>query len=147
MTMLVALMGLVLTQAATSPAAPAAPAALQVSVPTVPGVTADPTCGGREHLTTIATCLATTQAGVEAAVDALNADFVTQGWIPADGRDNRIVYVKRRSEGGCDGFQLLAFGPDTGIIAPAAPAYLALAAIPGDICAAEPAAPATPPAQ
>ena len=132
MTILAALMGLALTQAA----APAAPTPLQVTVPTVPGLTADPTCGGREALTAIATCLVTTQAGIESAVDVLNADFEAQGWIPADGRDNRIVYVKRKPEGGCDAFQLLAFAGGNNLSAPAAPGYLALAAIPGNICAA-----------
>lgn len=142
MTMLAALMGLVLTQAA--PAAPAAPSPLQVTVPEVAGATVDPTCGGREGLTTIATCLATTQAGIESAVDVLNTAFVEQGWSAIDGRDNRIVYVKRKIEGGCDAFQILAFAGATAVADPQAPAYLALAAIPGNICA--PATGATAPA-
>lgn len=138
MTILIALAALTMTQAAT------APTPLQVEVPVVPGLTADPTCGGREGLNTIATCFATTQAAVETVVDALNADFTGQGWLPADGQDNRIVYVKRKPEGGCDAFQLLAFGGANNVSAPAAPAYLALAAIPGDICTAALEAPATP---
>ena len=137
MTILIALAALTMTQAA-------APAALQVEVPVVPGLTADPTCGGREGLNTIATCFATTQAAAEGAVDALHADFTNQGWLAADGQDNRIVYVKRKPDGGCDAFQLLAFAGANNVSAPAAPAYLALAAIPGDICAAAPAAPAAP---
>ncbi len=124
--------------------AAAAPTPLQVTVPSVPGVSADPTCGGRSGLTTIATCLATTQANVETAVDALDADFGTQGWLAADGSENRVIYVKRRAEGGCDGFQLMAFAGQSATVAPAAPAYIALAAIPGDVCSAAPAAPATP---
>lgn len=145
MTMLVALMGLVMTQAA-----PTAPPPLQVAVPTISGVTPDPACGGRPGLNTIATCFVTTQAAIEGVVEVMNADFAGQGWLAADGRDNRIVYVKRRPEGGCDAFQILAFAGESTAIAPAAPAYLALAAIPADICAAAttlPAAPATPLAQ
>lgn len=139
MTILMALAALTMTQAAQP-----APAPLQVQVPAVQGVTADPTCGGREALTRLATCLATTQAAVETAVDAMNVEFERQGWLAADGAENRIVYVKRKAEGGCDAFQLLAFAGSDAVSAPAAPAYIALAAIPGDICAA---APASPPAQ
>ena len=145
MTMMAALMGLVVTQTG-----PAAPPPLQVAVPTIPGVAPDPACGGRPGLNTIATCFITTQAAIEGVVEVMNTDFASQGWLAADGRDNRIVYVKRRPEGGCDAFQILAFAGDSRTIAPAAPAHLALAAIPSDICAAAttlPAAPATPPAQ
>ena len=142
MTMLIALAALTMAQAS-----PPAPTPLQVQVPVVPGLTADPTCGGREGLNTIATCFVTTQAAAETVVDALNADFSNQGWLAADGRENRVVYVKRKPGGGCDAFQLLAFAGANNVSAPAAPAYLALAAIPSDICTAAITAPATPPVQ
>lgn len=136
MMVLVALVAAVIQ---TAPVAP--PAGLQVEVPTMPGLAADPTCGGREGLNTIATCLATTQGAIEGVVEALNTDFTRQGWLAADGDDNRIVYVKRKAEGGCDAFQVLAFAGESDVSAPTEPAYLALAAIPGDICAAAPATP------
>ena len=120
---------------------PAAP--LDVSVPAVAGVTADPTCGGRSELATMATCVVTTQAAISGVIDAWTADFERQGWLAAGGGDNRVVYVRRRAEGGCDGFQSLAFA-DGNVAAPAAPAYLAMAAIPGDVCAAQPSTPASP---
>jgi hypothetical protein len=112
---------------------PAAP--LDVSVPVVAGVTEDPTCGGRAQLATMATCVATTQVAIGGVIDAWTADFANQGWLAAGGGDNRVVYIRRRPEGGCDGFQILAFA-DGETTAPAAPAYIAMAAIPGNVCAA-----------
>ena len=117
--------------------------ALPVALPTVANTQADVTCGGRASMAAIATCVATTQATAEAAMEAYNADFERQGWLAADGRDNRIVYVRRKEGGGCDAFQVLAFaGQNTAD--PAGPAWLAFATVPGDVCAATPAAPVTP---
>ena len=125
-------------------AAPAAPQ-LNVQIPELERVTADPTCGGKAALVEQGVfCVTTTQAGIGAVVDAYSAAFSTQGWLPAGGSENLIIYVKRKPEGGCDGFQMLAFADDTRVAAPAAPAWLAFAHIPGDVCAAQPAAPAAP---
>lgn len=110
------------------------PLPLPVTVPEAPGVSADPTCGGRAPLAGIAFCYAMTQAAVEGVVEVYNADFARQGWLAADGADNRVVFVRRKEGGGCDAFQLLAFpGPTAG---PTAPAYVALATVPGDPCTA-----------
>jgi hypothetical protein len=127
-------------------ATPAQAPALDVEIPAVEGVRADPTCGGRSALTSLASCFVTTQAGAETLATAWNAAFAQQGWIAADGDNNRVVYVRRRPGGGCDGFQLVAFADERQVAAPAAPAYVALATIPGDICAPRPPAetPATP---
>lgn len=111
-------------------------APLDVQLPAVEGLSADPTCGGREAMVAIATCFATTQAGIENVVDVWNAAFAQQGWLAADGQDNRILYIRRKDGGGCDAFQILAFADNMQSMAPAAPAYLALAAIPSDICSA-----------
>jgi hypothetical protein len=129
------LMAAVLAQTPASP--------MDVTVPAVAGVTADPTCGGRSQMTAIATCVVTTQAAISSVLDAWTAEFERQGWLAAGGGDNRVVYVRRRAEGGCDGFQVLAFA-DGVVAAPAAPAYLAMAAIPGNVCAGQPATPAAP---
>lgn len=138
---------LILAAAAALFAAPAlaqtaAPTALNVEIPELERVTADPTCGGKAALAQQAFCVTTTQAGIGAVVDAYSAAFSQQGWLPAGGSDNLVIYVKRKPEGGCDGFQMLAFADETRIAAPAAPAWLAFANIPGDVCAAAPAAPA-----
>jgi len=120
------------------------PTALQVEIPELARVTADPTCGGKAALQQQHVfCVTTTQAGVSDAVDAYSAAFQEQGWLAAGGDDNLIIYVKRKPDGGCDGFQMLAFADDTRVPAPGGPAWLAFAAIPGNVCAASP-APARP---
>lgn len=118
--------------------------ALDVQLPAVEGLSADPTCGGREAMTAIATCFTTSQAGIENVVDVWNGAFAEQGWLAADGQDNRILYIRRKEGGGCDAFQILAFADNMQSMAPAAPAYLALAAIPSDVCSAAIAQPAGP---
>lgn len=124
------------------------PAPLQVEIPELPTAVNDPTCGGRVGLAQQAMCVMTTQGAIGGLVDAYSEAFRLQNWLAAGGEDNRVVYVKRRPEGGCDAFQMLAFADETRVPAPAEPAWLAFAAIPGDICAARSAAPATPvPAQ
>lgn len=118
---------------------------LNVQLPEIASATTDPTCGGNVGLAQQATCLTTTQAAINAVVDGLSADFSRQGWIAAGGSDNRVVYVKRNEGGGCEGFQMLAFADETRVQAPGAPAWLAFATIPGDVCAAHPApAPSNP---
>ena len=130
-------------QASAPAAAPAAPAttALQVELPLIENVTRDPTCGGRAAFVQRALCVQTTQVAISGVVEKYEQDFVRQGWAAASGRENLIVYVKRRPEGGCDAFQMLAFTDDTRAAAPTEPAWLAFAGIPGNICT-NPSAPA-----
>ncbi|MFC7377499.1 hypothetical protein [Brevundimonas sp. GCM10030266] len=139
--------GPALAQTASPAASPApAPAPLQIEIPELDRVTADPTCGGRAYLVQQATCVTTTQTNIGPAVDAYSAAFSQQGWLAAGGRENLVVYVKRRETGGCDGFQMMAFADDAQTEGPDAPAWLAFAPIPGDVCATTtpptPAAPA-----
>ena len=119
------------------------PAALQVEIPDLPTAAGDPTCGGRIGLAQQATCVLTTQGAIGGLVDTYSEAFSRQGWLAAGGDDNLVVYVKRRPGGGCDGFQMLAFADETRVPAPGEPAWLAFATIPGDVCAGQPAAPAT----
>lgn len=126
------------------PAMAQIPAPLPVVIPDHPGAVSDPTCGGRSGLAQRAVCVSTTQGAVEGLVDAYNAGFASQSWLAAGGGDNLIVYVKRREGGGCDAIQLLAFTDATGVGGAAEPAYVAIAAIPGDVCATPPAAPVAP---
>ncbi|MBX9802949.1 MAG: hypothetical protein K2Y04_09325 [Caulobacteraceae bacterium] len=124
------------------------PAPLQVEIPELPTAVGDPTCGGRIGLAQQATCVLTTQGAIGGLVDTYSEAFSRQGWLAAGGDDNLVVYVKRRPGGGCDGFQMLAFADESRVPAPGEPAWLAFATIPGDVCAGQPAAPATPaPAQ
>ena len=123
-----------------APAAAPAPTALQVELPLIENVTRDPTCGGRTALTQRALCVQTTQIAIGGVVEKYEQDFARQGWLPASGRENLVVYVKRQPDGGCDAFQLLAFTDETRTPAPAEPAWLAFAGIPGNICTNAPAA-------
>ena len=118
--------------------APAPP--LNVEIPELANVAPDPTCGGRAEMARLAFCLMTTQAAAETVVTAFTTAFQTQGWIAAGGGNNLVVYVKRKPEGGCDAFQMVAFTDEQRLPAPGAPAYLGLASIPGDICHARDAA-------
>jgi hypothetical protein len=110
-----------------------------VQLPQVAGATADPTCANRPELARIAYCIATTQAGMQTVADVYTADFEGQGWLVGAGDDNLIIYIRRKEGGGCEAFQMQAFAPDGAVQAPGAPAYLAFATIPGDVCAATPA--------
>lgn len=131
-------------QGAPQAAAPTAPAATDLNIPVIEGAQASPDCGGRAEVAAQAFCVSAPLTAMEAVADQYNAAFAAQGWVAAAGDDNRIVYVRRREGGGCTAFQLLAFAnedqADTN-------GYFAFAAIPGDICADQPAAPAAPPAQ
>ena len=125
-----------------------APAPLQVEIPELPTAVSDPTCGGKVGLAQQAMCVMTTQGAIGGLVDAYSEAFRLQSWLAAGGENNRVVYVRRRPEGGCDGFQMLAFADEARVPGPAEPAWLAFAPIPGDVCAAQPAAaPTLAPAQ
>ena len=125
---------------AQTPAAPTSvPLGQIVELPDVQGATADPTCGGRAAMARIAFCTASTQAGMQAVADTYTADFARQGWLVGTGNANLIVYVRRKEAGGCEAFQMQAFSDGSRASGPDAPAYLAFAAIPGDVCVDEPA--------
>jgi hypothetical protein len=133
---LTAVVALLSTPVLAQTAPPPAPPAQTVELPEVPGATADPTCGGRAELARIAFCISSTQAGMQSVADAYSAEFAKQGWLVGAGDANLIVYVRRKPAGGCEAFQMQAFANDDRVPAPGAPAYLAFATIPGDICAA-----------
>lgn len=129
------------------PAMAQTPAPMNVDIPDLPSAVADPTCGGRVGLSQQATCVMTTQGAIGGLVDAYSEAFSRQNWLAAGGDDNRVIYVKRRPGGGCDGFQMLAFADESRVPGPGEAAWLAFAAIPGDVCAAQPGAPMPAPAQ
>ena len=139
------------TQAAPAPAqagAPAAPAAPMVGpgvaatgVPVLPPAVAAPDCGGLVR--SPAFCVTAQLDQVGALAEAYLAQFQTQGWLPADGDDNRVILVKRREAGGCDGMQMIAFYDESKPAEATAPGYLGFATIPGDVCTGQPAVPAS----
>ena len=115
-----------------------------IEAPVLPGATLDPTCGSLYDMAGKAFCVTAPLASIGALAEAYIAHFESQGWIAAAGDDNRVVFVQRREAGGCDGMQIQAFYDPNRPAGPEVPGYIAMATIPGDVCAAAPAAPAAP---
>lgn len=133
------------TQAA--PAAQAAPGpqgAPASDTPVLGGAQPSPDCGNLHGLNGRAFCVTAPLAGVGALAETYIAHFESQGWLPAGGDNNRVVLIKRKDGGVCDGMQMVAFYDTAGPAAPESPGYLGFATIPGNICAAQTAAGATP---
>ena len=137
---------LILAAAAALVAAPAAaqdaPATPEQMV--LPGATLAPDCGNLYGLAGRAFCVSAPLAGIGALADAYIADLQARGWIPAGGEDNRVVFIRRRDGGGCDGLQMQAFYDTSRPAGPEAIGYLGFGPIPGDVCAEQPAATPTP---
>lgn len=114
----------------------------------LPGATPAPDCGNLYGLAGRAFCVSASLAGISALAEAYIADLGTKGWIPAGGDDNRVVFVRRRDAGGCDGLQMQAFYDTSRPAGPESIGYLGFAPIPGNMCSDQPAPLATPaPAQ
>ncbi len=133
-----------LTMAKTQ-AAPAAlsfgPGAAATGVPVLAPAVAAPDCGAQVR--SPAFCVTAQLDQVGALADAYLAELEKDGWLPAAGDDNRVVLIKRRASGGCDGMQMIAFYDESKPAEATAPGYLGFATIPGDVCAGAPAAPAS----
>ena len=131
--------------------APAAPApAAQAAAPGPQGAPAAdtpllgaaqpaPDCGNLHGLNGRAFCVTAPLAGIGALAETYIAHFESQGWLPAGGDNNRVVLIKRKDGGGCDGIQMVAFYDTAGPAAPESPGYLGFATIPGNVCADQPA--------
>ena len=130
-------------QAQTPAPAPAAQQGGPADVGLLPGAELSADCGGLNNLAGRAYCVTAQLGQIGALADAYIADLETKGWLAAGGDENRVVLIKRREAGGCDGMQMVAFYETTKTAVAELPAYLGFATIPGDVCAA---AAATPPA-
>ena len=114
----------------------------------LPGATLAPDCGNLYGLAGRAFCVSAPLAGIGALAETYIADLESKGWIPAGGEDNRVVFVRRRDTGGCDGLQMQAFYDTSRPAGPDAIGYLGFGPIPGNVCSDQPAALPTPaPAQ
>jgi hypothetical protein len=114
----------------------------------LPGATLAPDCGNLYGLAGRAFCVSAPLAGIGPLADAYIADLQTKGWIPAGGEDNRVVFVRRRDTGGCDGLQMQAFYDTSRPAGPDAIGFLGFGPIPGNLCTDQPQPLATPaPAQ
>lgn len=107
-----------------------APTDIDVKAPAV----ASPDCGGL--LKAPAFCITARMDQLGGVAETYIEDFKAKGWIPADGDDNRVIFIKRREGGGCDGMQMIAFFDTAKPQAAEEPAYLGFANIPGDVCTA-----------
>lgn len=132
--------------------APAAPQSTQQGGPAdvglLPGAELSADCGGLNNLAGRAWCVTAQLGQIGALADAYIADLSSKNWLAVGGDENRVVFIKRREAGGCDGMQMVAFYDTTKTAVAELPAYLGFATIPGDVCAAQSAAPAaagTPP--
>ncbi len=128
-----------LTLLAAAAALIAAPAAAQSALPDVPllaGATPAPDCGNLYGLAGKAFCVSAPLAAVGSLADAYVAELESRGWLVAAGDANRVVFVKRRDGGGCDGLQMQAFYDTSRPAGPEAMGYLGFGVIPGDVCAA-----------
>ncbi|WP_426022236.1 hypothetical protein [Brevundimonas sp. PWP3-1b1] len=130
-------------QAQTPSPAPPAQQGGPADVGLSPGAELSADCGGLNNLAGRAYCVTAQLGQIGALADAYIADLETKGWLAAGGDENRVVLIKRREAGGCDGMQMVAFYDTSKTAVAELPAYLGFATIPGDVCAA---AAATPPA-
>ena len=104
----------------------------------LPGATLAPDCGNLYGMAGRAFCVSAPLAGISALAEAYIADLQTKGWLPAGGEDNRVVFVRRRDTGGCDGLQMQAFYDTSRPAGPDAIGYLGFGPIPGNVCADQP---------
>ncbi|ASD26756.1 hypothetical protein [Brevundimonas diminuta] len=125
----------------TAPTIPPGPAA--TGMPVLPPATETADCGGL--LRSPAFCVTAQLDQIGALADAYTEHLATLNWLAADGDDNRVIFVRRRDGGGCDGLQMVAFYDETKPAEATAPGYLGFAVIPGDVCTAAPADPAATP--
>lgn len=124
-----------------APAIPPGPAA--TGMPVLPPATEAADCGGL--LRSPAFCVTAQLDQIGALADAYTERLSTLNWLAADGDDNRVIFVRRRDGGGCDGLQMVAFYDVSKPAEATAPGYLGFAVIPGDVCAATPETPAPTP--
>ncbi|MGH7026327.1 hypothetical protein [Brevundimonas sp.] len=128
------------TPASAAQAAPGPQGAPAADTPLLGVAQAAPDCGNLHGLNGRAFCVTAPLAGVGALAESYVAHFEGQGWLVAGGDDNRVVFIKRKDGGVCDGLQMVAFYDTARPSAPEAPGYLGFATIPGNVCAGQTAA-------
>lgn len=121
----------------TAPTVPPGPAA--TGMPVLPPATEAADCGGL--LRSPAFCVTAQLDQIGALADAYSEHLASLNWLAADGDDNRVIFVRRREGGGCDGLQMVAFYDESKPAEATAPGYLGFAVIPGDVCTSGPASP------
>ncbi len=98
-------------------------------MPLLGGAIASPDCGARPAMAQTATCVTAPLPQIGPVFDAYVAHYKGQGWLVLAGGDNRVIFGRASSAGGCDGMQMEAFYDQNALGYPVAgaPAYVALA--------------------
>lgn len=115
------------TAPTTAPTSVSAPFDVKV----LEGSTASPDCGGRRALSTQAFCVSLPMGREEAAASSYLQDLEGKGWVATAADGARLVLVRRKPQGGCEGLQMLAL--DAAGAGQAS--HLAFGDIPVDVCA------------
>ena len=114
-------------------------APMQAALPDLPllaGATAAPDCGNQPVLVG-AWCVSAPLPAMDGVAQAYVAELTGKGWLVADGAANRALLVRRKDGGGCEAVQMLIVRDTSAPATAESVAWLGLAAVPGDICAAE----------
>ena len=101
-----------------------------------PGATAAPDCGNRPLLAG-ARCVTAPLSAMEGVAQAYVAELTGKGWLVADGGANRVMLVRRKDGGGCEAVQMLIVRDTSQPATADSVAWLGIATVPGDVCAAE----------
>lgn len=107
--------------------------------PVLNGATPAPDCGNLHNLAGRAFCVTAPLGQMETLAESYVSTLQGLGWLAADGDANRVVFIKRISDGVCEGVQMIAFYDTAKPAVPEAPAWLGFATIPGNVCAPRPA--------
>lgn len=105
--------------------------AIPLDMPLLQGAQAAPACGDLLGLAGHALCVTTPLERMESLTDAYIAHLGAQGWLIAGGDGDRAVFVRRKTDGGCDGLQMLAFYDTSRPATADTPGYLGFSSVPG----------------
>jgi len=103
------------------------------------GATVAPECGGLYNLQGRAWCVSSLLTRTGGLAEAYIADLKGKGWLVAAGDENRVVLIRRKADGVCEGLQMQAFYDTAAAPSPTALGYIGFGAVPGDVCANRPA--------
>lgn len=109
-------------------------AAIPTDIPVLEPAVLASDCGGL--LRSAAFCITARMDQIGPLADTYLEQLAQKNWLAADGDDNRVILIKRREGGGCDGLQMVAFFDPASQQNAEDPAFLGFAYIPGDVCAA-----------
>lgn len=137
------LSGAALPQQTPAPAAPAtAPVLPPLTTPPhdvtlLAGATPAPECGGLYGLQGRAWCVSALLTQVGGLADAYINDLKARGWLVAAGDANRVVLIRRKPDGTCEGLQMQAFYDTSAAPSPTSQGFLGFGVVPGDVCAGQ----------